>query len=70
MTQMVQMEATLLNLSAELKVEMLALKSQSTRVEAELWAAINEVKAILLRHERILNELPEAIKNKIGFNRG
>ncbi len=28
---------------------------------------LDEIKAILLRHERILNELPEAVKRKIGF---
>lgn len=26
-----------------------------------------EIKAILLRHERILNQLPEIIRQKIGF---
>jgi hypothetical protein len=67
MAQMVEMEATLLKLSAELKVEMLALKAEDARIQGQLWAAIDEVKAILLRHERILNELPEAIKQKIGF---
>jgi hypothetical protein len=67
MTQMVEMEATLLKLSSELKVEMLALKAEGDRITGQLWGAIDEVKAILLRHERILNELPEAIKQKIGF---
>jgi len=34
-----------------------------SKIEIEL----DEIKAILLRHERILNELPEALKRKIGF---
>jgi hypothetical protein len=33
------------------------------RIESEL----DQIKAILLRHERILNELPEAIRQKVGF---
>ena len=28
---------------------------------------LDEIKTILLRHERILNELPEAVQRKIGF---
>ena len=64
---MVEMEATLLKLSSELKIEMLALKAEDARIQAGWKAAIDEVKSILLRHERILNELPETIKQRIGF---
>lgn len=28
---------------------------------------LEQIKAILLRHERILNDLPEAIRQKVGF---
>lgn len=35
------------------------------RIESELEA----IKAILLRHEQMLQELPEAIRQKIGFKR-
>lgn len=31
---------------------------------------LDQIKAILLRHERILNELPEALRQKIGFTEG
>ena len=34
-----------------------------SRIEGEL----EQIKAILLRHERTLTELPEAIRQKIGF---
>jgi hypothetical protein len=33
------------------------------RIENDL----DQIKAILLRHERMLNELPEEIRQKVGF---
>ena len=35
------------------------------RIEGDL----DQIKAILLRHEQVLNELPEAIRQKIGFQK-
>ena len=34
---------------------------------AEIKSDLSQIKAILLRHEGMLNELPEAIRQKIGF---
>ena len=31
---------------------------------------LDQIKTILLRHEQILNELPEALRQKIGFTEG
>jgi hypothetical protein len=36
----------------------------ASRIETEL----AEIKSILIHHERILNGLPEAIREKIGFS--
>ena len=36
------------------------------RIEGDL----DQIKAILLRHEQTLNELPEAIRRKIGYKPG
>ncbi|MBI3050497.1 MAG: hypothetical protein HYY76_19555 [Acidobacteria bacterium] len=36
------------------------------RIESDL----DQIKAILLRHEQTLNELPEAIRQKIGYKAG
>jgi hypothetical protein len=33
----------------------------------EIKSDLGQIKAILLRHEAMLNELPEAIRQKIGF---
>lgn len=41
--------------------------SQNERDVAEIKRDLEQIKAILLRHEQILNELPEAIRQKIGF---
>ena len=34
---------------------------------AEIRRDLEQIKSILLRHEHTLNELPEAIRQKIGF---
>jgi len=34
---------------------------------AEIRRDLEQIKSILLRHEHILNELPERIRQKIGF---
>ena len=34
---------------------------------ARIARRFDEIEAILLRHERILTELPEAIRQKVGF---
>ena len=53
---LMQTQAIFLESMAKMKIEILAIHEE-----------LNEIKAILLRHERILNELPEALKQKIGF---
>lgn len=49
----------------------LARVSEMDRVNTERFARIEErlsrIEAILLRHEQILQALPEAIRQKIGF---
>ncbi len=40
-----------------------AVHERFARIESEL----GEIKSILLRHEQVLQTLPEAIRQKIGF---
>jgi hypothetical protein len=40
---------------------------ESHKQMAEMRREFEEIKSILLRHERILSELPEMIRQKIGF---
>lgn len=37
-------------------------------LEERIERRFRNIEAILLRHEQILTELPEAIRKKIGFN--
>jgi hypothetical protein len=41
--------------------------SQAFRELAEMRKKLDAIEAILLRHERTLAELPEAIRQQIGF---
>lgn len=34
---------------------------------ARIFRKLDEIETILIRHERILNDLPEAIRQKVGF---
>jgi len=62
--------ATLINTQASFQATFLALQASMdarfARIEAEL-AELREIPAILMRHEAILQALPEAIRQKIGF---
>ena len=53
----VQTETVFLSRLAEWRERMVAIQGE-----------FDQIKTILLRHEKILAELPEAIRQKIGFN--
>jgi hypothetical protein len=59
MTLLIQNQATFLSHLTETYQRM-------SRIEGDL----DQIKAILLRHERTLNDLTEAIRQKIGFKSG
>lgn len=50
---------------AKIDERFVQIDERFARIEAELEA----IKAILLRHEQMLQNLPEAIRQKIGFKR-
>ena len=54
-------QAHFLAVASRIETEPSAIKS---RIETEL----SEIKNILIHHEHILNGLPEAIREKIGFS--
>ena len=62
--------ATLINTQASFQANNLALQERMdarfARIEAEL-AELPQIKAILVRHEAMLEALPETIRQKIGF---
>ncbi|HEY3128611.1 MAG TPA: hypothetical protein VGL91_04075 [Acidobacteriota bacterium] len=55
--------ATLINNQAMFLAAQARTDERFARIEDEL----SQIRAILLRHERALNELPEAIRQKVGF---
>ena len=62
--------ATLINSQAILLGQLATLSTRSderfARIENEL-KALGEIKTILVRHEHMLQTLPEAVREKIGF---
>ena len=59
MAQLIQNQASFLSHLTE-------TYQRLARIEGDL----DQIKAILLRHEQMLNDLPEAIRQKIGFKSG
>lgn len=57
--------ATLINNQAQFVGQMGRMEENYARIREDL----GQIKNILFHHERILNELPEAIREKIGFQK-
>ena len=58
--------ATVINTQAQFVASQARMDERFARIEDEL----SQIRLILLRHERVLNELPEAIRQKVGFKPG
>ena len=67
MAQLVQAQATLVQNQAQFVQNQTALLQRLTNLEEENKQRFARIEAILLRHEQILQGLPEAIRDKIGF---
>ena len=63
---LVQSEASLVQNQAAFLSHLTETYARLSRIESDL----DQIKAILLRHEQALNGLPEAIRLKIGFRPG
>jgi hypothetical protein len=63
---MVQNQAALLAELAE-QTRFVSELRETNRTFEVIKRDLDQIKAILLRHERILTELPEIIRQKIGF---
>ncbi|MBI3940376.1 MAG: hypothetical protein HY315_06040 [Acidobacteria bacterium] len=59
MAVLIQNQATFLSHLSETKLEVAAIR-----------ADLEQIKAILLRHDQVLADLPEAIRQKVGSKRG
>ena len=64
MAMLVQAQAMLMQNQAHFLNQMV----ETRRDFAEMKKDLDTIKAVLVRHERILEELPEALRQKIGFN--
>jgi hypothetical protein len=69
--------ATLINNQASFQANFLALQAEKRQIEAERREIqrrndehFAEIIAILKHHEQMLQALPDAIREKIGFQRG
>jgi hypothetical protein len=60
---LVQSQASLIQNQATFLEQLPETHKRLARIEL----ALDQIKAILLRHEQALNDLPEAILQKIGF---
>jgi hypothetical protein len=61
--------ATLISNQASFQANFMALTARTDERFARIEAELGEIRAILLRHEQILQSLPEAIRQRIGFER-
>jgi len=66
-TALIQQQTAFLERLSETDRELAALRRQTDERFARIEEELRAIKAILLRHERILEGLPEAIREKIGF---
>jgi len=60
-------QTTFLNYQATFQANFMALTARTDKRFARIEAELSDIRAILLRHEQILQSLPEAIRQKIGF---
>jgi len=68
-TTLLQNQTTLLQNQAIFQNTFLSYQAATDARFVRIEAEFDEIKAILLRHEQILQALPEAIRQKIGFKR-
>jgi hypothetical protein len=69
-SELEQALATLVNSQATLAGNQATFLSQLARTDerfSRIENELSEIKAILLRHERMIQSLPEAVREKIGF---
>ena len=60
-------QTTFLNYQATFQANFMALTARTDERSARIEAELSDIRVILLRHEQILQSLPEAIRQKIGF---
>ncbi len=65
--QLTQAQATLTQVQATYLADMSVLKRQSDERFARIEADIGTILRVLAEHGRILQDLPEAVRDKIGF---
>ena len=66
-TALMQQQAAFLERRSETDSELAQLRRQADERFARIEEELAGIRAILLRHEQILQDLPEAIREKIGF---
>ena len=67
MALLIQNQAQFLSHLAEIHKRQDKHQAESDRRFARIEDELEQIKAILLRHDRVLADLPEAIRQKVGF---
>lgn len=60
--------AVLMQNQAAFLSQSIKMQQRMAELEENIEKRFRRIEVILLRHEQILNDLPEAIRQKIGFN--
>jgi len=61
--------ATMQNNMAVFQTSMLAIQTDMRRIEAETRQIVAQIFAALQRHEQLLANLPDAVRERIGYQR-
>jgi septal ring factor EnvC (AmiA/AmiB activator) len=70
MARLIQSEASLVENQSSFLSHLTDHHQRVERIERDLARIardVDQIKAVLVRHEQMLNDLPEAIRQKIGF---
>ena len=67
MALLIRNQAAFVEQMARSDRELIELKRQSEKTSARIEQRFSRIEAILLQHTSILEQLPEAIRQKIGF---
>ena len=67
LAQMLLNQAQLFAQQVQLAAQHAVFEKESARLQKENTERFERIEALLLRHERMLKELPEAVRKKIGY---
>jgi len=67
LAQLILNQAQFVAQQAQLAIQHAAFEKESMRLQKGLDERFERIESLLLRHDRVLKELPDAIRKKIGY---